>query len=161
MEHHLQDSDEEDGGQRNGTRHSRVVIDPKVAQARISERNEGGGQKMNEGSRDKNASTEVADEEEEPLGDMKPRELLGEQREGARQGRGKPDDEKSTDVKRSVVLLTGDTTGSAAVTLAEMVDDRLLGLDRGGGLDKFRGFFELWDSCLTTPGGVGREEVGN
>jgi hypothetical protein len=58
--HHLNAHDNEDRRHGYQARHGRVAMVPKVGQAWIGERLEGGGQQVNEGCRDENAGTEVS-----------------------------------------------------------------------------------------------------
>lgn len=119
MKDHLNHSDEEDGGQSNGTWHGRIVLVPETAKAGITEREEGRGKQMNKSRSDENAGTEVADGKEEAAWDSQAWELGGQNRKRAAQRRDKEDDEDSSDMKRKIVVFLVNTTLGAGASLAE------------------------------------------
>ncbi|POR36132.1 Uncharacterized protein TPAR_03671 [Tolypocladium paradoxum] len=102
---HLDDGDEEDGGQGDGPRHGLVVLGPEVAEARVAQRDKGRGQEVHKGRGDEHARAEVAHGEEEAARDAQAGDPGGHDGERAAERRHDPDDEEGAGVQRHVVLV--------------------------------------------------------
>lgn len=82
-EEHLNAYDDKDGRHGDKTGHGRVALVPKVRETWVGEGFEGGGEKVDEGSRYEHAGAEVSREEEEARGHWDCRESLHDDGEGA------------------------------------------------------------------------------
>jgi len=111
MKHHFHDGDHEDGSQRDGPRHSGVLLRPKAVEALVAERDESGRQEMDESSGDQDSGTEMADGEEEYGRETNHWKAGHQDGKGAGQERNAKDDGEGGSVKGSIVdCFVGNTT---------------------------------------------------
>lgn len=105
MKDHLDDGDEENSRQGNGTRNRRIVASPKVAQTRVAQGNKGCGKQVDEGRGDEDASTEVTDGKKETVWNSQTREFDSQDGKGASKCRYTQNDEQSRDMEPGVVII--------------------------------------------------------
>ena len=147
VEDHLDDGNQENASQRNRARHGGVIGRPKAGKAAVAQGLERRGQQMDEGGRDQDAGTKVANGKEEERGQSQLGEANRHDREGAGNVGDSEDDDDGASVERRVVLIAIGSSDGASATLALVkgpLGDGVGGRGGGGGdVVGRRGYFFL------------------